>query len=148
MNTLAFFKLQAKNLFKDFKTKTPVFDEIIEDYLNEYTPKYFDIDRIIMEYDINEETFTLMKAHHIFANMVGFNKWADLVNCSPSELELAKLLFENQHKIYIEDWKMYIQQTENDNNCVFDADNRLEIFKHVFVNVDGHDNPFGDYRLS
>lgn len=147
MNTITFFKLQAKNLFKDFKTKSPVFDEVINDYLYEYTPQYFDIDRIILEYDVNEDKFTLMKAQHIISNMAGFSKWADLLNCSPSELELAKLLFDNQHKIHIEEWFMYVDRTELENSTTFDAESRLEIFKEVFVNVDGHYNSFGDYRL-
>lgn len=34
------------------------------------------------------------------------------------------------------------------NETTFDPESRLEIFKQVFVNVDGHDSPLGDYRLS
>lgn len=148
MTPIAYFKLQAKNLFRDYKTKTPVFDEAISNYLYEYKPKYFDIDGLVCDFDIDEESFTLMKAQHIIAYLVGFKKWTDLIKASVVELELAKLLFDNQDKIHIEDWEMYIGGTENDNNTTFDAESRLEIFKQVFVNSEEHDNPSGDYRLN
>lgn len=49
MNTIDFFRLQAKNLYKDFKTQTSVFDETINGYLYEYEPKYFDIDWLVLD---------------------------------------------------------------------------------------------------
>ncbi len=69
------------------------------------------------------------------------------MKASESELELAKLLFDNQHKIHLEDWKMYIVKTERDNNQSFDPESRLEIFKHVFLTGD-FENNFVDYRLN
>lgn len=147
MDHISFFKLQAKNLFKDFKTKTTVFDGVIKDYLNEYSPKFFDIDEIVCAWDIDEDNFSLMKAQHIIAQMVGFEKWADLLNASEAELELAKLLFDNQDRVYLEDWDIYISIAERDNNTIFDAENRLEIFKHVALKWDPANNPFPDYRI-
>lgn len=147
MTPITYFKLQAKNLLKDYKTKEPVFDETINDYLYEYSPTYFDVDRIILEHNLDEK-FTLMKSQHVMANMVGFRKWADLLKASGTELELAKLLFDNQNKIHIEDWEMYVAGVENDNNITLSPDDRLEIFKKVFFEVDGHVSPFGDYRLN
>ncbi len=41
MSTMDFFKLQSKNLHRDFKTKKPVSDEVDRDWLYEYEPKYF-----------------------------------------------------------------------------------------------------------
>jgi hypothetical protein len=41
-----------------------------------------------------------MKAQHIIANMVGFRRWAELVNVSEPELELAKSLFDNQDRVH------------------------------------------------
>lgn len=148
MTHVEFFKLQAKNLFRDFNTKTPVFDNVIEDYLYEYEPKYFDVAWIVLDFDIDEEDFSLMKAQHIIANMVGFKKWTDLLMASEAQQELAKLLFDNQHKISLDDWEMYIQRAEYDNRMTFDDETRLEIFKTVFHDVEGHENPFRDYRLN
>lgn len=148
MNPIAYFKLQAKNLFRDYKTKTPFFDEAISDYLYEYKPKYFDMDGLVCDFDIDEENFTLMKAQHIIAYLVGFRKWTDLIKASEVELELAKLLFDNQHKISIDDWGIYMEIAESDNKTIFDAEARLEIFKQVFVNAEGHHNDSGDYRLN
>ncbi len=147
MTHTEFFKLQAKNLFKDYQTKAKVFDQVIGDYLYEYSPKYFDIDSIVLDFDIDEEDFSLMKAQHIIAKMIGFRKWTDLLSASEVEQELAKLLFDNQDKISAEDWEMYILGTESDNNTTFDSDTRLEIFKQVFANVEGHVSTFPDYRI-
>lgn len=145
MTPIAYFKLQAKNLFKDYKTKTP-YTEDGETYY-EYTPIYFDVDRIVLEHELDEENFSLMNAQHVIAYMAGFRKWTDLIKASAAELELAKLVFDNQDKIGIEEWQMYIGNVENDNRMTFDAKSRLEIFKQAFANVNGHENPFGDYRM-
>lgn len=140
-----YFKLQAKNLLKDYKTQTLVDEGEITYYT--YSPSFIDINRIFVEYDWDEENFSLMKAQHLFAIMVGFNKWSDLINAPIAELELAKLLWDNQHKIGLEDWNMYIMRAEAQNGHRFGAKERIEIFRRVFVEVDGHHNPFGDYRL-
>lgn len=142
-----YFKLQAKNLLKDYKTQTPLYDESGRFIYYEYSPTYFDIDRIFLEYDWDEENFSLMKAQHLFANMLGFNKWSDLINAPIAELELAKLLWDNQDKIGLDDWNMYIIRAEAMNDHRFGAKERIEIFRQVFADVDGHHNPFGDYRL-
>ena len=147
MTHTEFFKLQAKNLFRDYQTKTKIFDQEVGDYVYEYSPKYFDINTILSYYDIDEENFSLMKAQHFIAQLVGFRKWADLLNASKEEKELAKLLFDNQDKVSAEDWEMYIMGNERDNNITFDPESRLEIFKLVFENVEGHQSTFPDYRL-
>ena len=145
MTHLEFFKLQAKNLFRDYQTKNESSNAAIGDYV--YEPKYFDIDSIILYFDIDEEDFSLMKAQHIVAQIVGFRKWTDMLKASQDELELAKLLFDNQDKVSAEDWEMYIRGVEQDNNIIFVPETRLEIFKTVFENVDGHISTFPDYRL-
>lgn len=147
MSPVDYFKLQAKNLFKDYKTQIPYLDQVDGFTYFTYTPSYFDIDRIFLEYNWDEEHFSLMKAQHLFSLMVGFNKWADLKNAPESELELAKLVWDNQHKISLEDWNMYIMRLEAENKIRFGPKEKLEIFRSVFVEVDGHHNPFGDYRL-
>lgn len=147
MQPIPYFKLQAKNLFKDFPTKTLVKDERLEISIYEYKPTYFNVDEIVISMDLDEENFSLMNAQHVIAYLCGFDKWTDLIKASDVELELAKLVFDNQHKIGIEDWQMYIAGAEADNKTTFDAEDRLEIFKHVFVNVEGHHNSFGDLRI-
>ncbi len=148
MKHTEYFKLQAKNLFKDYKTKTPYIDKIDGNTYFEYKPKYFDIDAILANYDYDETDFSLMKAQHIIALMAGFNKWADLVKASDIELELAKLLFDNQHKISIDEWEMYIARLGYDNKTFFEPEAQLEIFKAVFANEDGHSSMMPDYRLN
>lgn len=131
MTHTEFFKLQAKTLFRDYQTKKKSPDAAIGDY--EYNPKYFDIGGVILYFDLDEDDFSLMKAQHIIANMVGFSKWAELAKASEPELELAKLLFDNQDSVSPDDWQMYIFGTERDNNTTFDPETRLEIFKLVFL---------------
>jgi hypothetical protein len=147
MKPLVYFKLQAKNLYKDYRTKKPHVDEALGITYFDYTPKYFDIDRIFNEYDWDEENFSLMTAQHLFALMLGFEKWADLLKASDEELELAKLLWDNQHKIGLVDWQMYIAGAEADNDTTFDVAARISIFQRIFVEVEEHRSPFGDYRL-
>ena len=96
MIPIDYFKLQAKNLHKDFKTKSPVLDKSTTAFLYEYTPKYFDIEMIIADFGIDEYNFSLMNAQHVIAKIANFDKWADLLKASPAELELAQLLYDYQ----------------------------------------------------
>ncbi|MFD2164507.1 hypothetical protein ACFSJU_19030 [Paradesertivirga mongoliensis] len=148
MTQIDFFKLQAKNLHKDYKTQTSYFDAEVNGYRYKYNPKYFDIDGLFLDFDIDEDNFSLMKAQHIIAKLAGFYKWTDLSKASNEELELAKLLYDNMHKISAEDWEFYILGVERENNTTFDTETKLEIFTQVFAEEDGHENPYGDYRLT
>lgn len=140
MTHIEYFKLQAKNLFKDYKTKTKPFD------LYEYNPKYFDINGIVVDYDLDEDNFSLMNAQHIISLMAGFRKWTDLLKASEIELQLAKLLFDNQDKISVDEWESYLAWAERDTNLDFDSESKLEIFKHVVL--DGNfESICVDYRL-
>ncbi|HAT7045870.1 TPA: hypothetical protein ACGAPA_003357, partial [Legionella pneumophila] len=47
LDYIEYFKIQANNLIEDYKTQTPYFDDVIEDYLYQYNPQHFDIDEII-----------------------------------------------------------------------------------------------------
>ena len=85
MKKIDYFKLQAKNLHKDYKAGTP--------------RKRFPIDyrRVLNDLyaqETNVNNFTLMNAQHIIALMIGLKKWADLLNTSEEELERSRLWFE------------------------------------------------------
>lgn len=133
MNAIDYFKLQAKNLHRDFKTQTPLADNTIGGFQYEYLPKYFQIYDIISDFDIDEKNFTLMNAQHVIANIAGFDKWGTLVKASPSELELAKLLFEHQDKIDLTSWRFYIADAQSMNEHELDAEAQVEIFKQVVI---------------
>ncbi len=132
MTYIEHFKLQAKKLSKDYKTKTPYIDKN-GDSCYKYNPKYFNVDGILASFDENEDNFGLMKAQDLIAYMAGFSKWTDLLKASEVELELAKLLFDNQDKISIEDWKLYIAEVEHDSKTTVSHENKLEIFKQVWL---------------
>ncbi|MDO3627591.1 hypothetical protein [Mucilaginibacter sp. BT774] len=145
MEPIDYFKLQAKNLFKDYKTQTPPTSE--DDYY-EYHPTYFDILGIFLAFtDLDEENFTLMKAQHVIAQLAGFYKWTDMLKASTAELELGKLLFDNQDKLSIDDWEIYLNIGESDYNITYTPEQRLEIFKVVFLNGDGYGDSAQDFRL-
>jgi len=149
MKSINFFKLQSKNLFKDFKTQTTQFDAESGNDFYEYTPKYFDVLGLILDdYITDEDNFTLMTAQHVIARLVGFYKWTDIVKASDAETELAKLLFDNLHKTSAEEWEMYFRGIERDNNLTLDDEFKLQIFTEVFADVEGHQSYFTDYRLT
>lgn len=143
-----YFKLQAKNLHKDFKTQKSYLNPSLSGILYEYAPNFFDVDALITDFDINEDSFTLMNAQHIIAKLAGFDKWTDMLTASPSALELSKLLFDNMHKIRNEEWEYYILDVENKSDLILADEDKLEIFKTVFADVDGHQSDDFDYRLS
>lgn len=140
MNTIDYFKLQAKNLHKDFKTKTPVLDKTATAFLYEYTPKYFDIEMVIADFDIDEENFSLMNAQHVIAKITNFDKWASLLKATPSELELAKLLYDYQNRIDLVGWQLYIADAQTMNEEELDAEIQVDIFKQMVIEENIFDN--------
>lgn len=140
MNTIDYFKLQAKNLHKDFKTKTPVLDKTATAFLYEYTPKYFDIEMVITDFDIDEENFSLMNAQHVIAKITNFDKWASLLKATPSELELAKLLYDYQNRIDLVGWQLYIADAQTMNEEELDAEIQVDIFKQMVIEENIFDN--------
>lgn len=106
MTHIDFFKIQAKNLLKDFKTR--IYNE--KDELYEYSPKHFDISGIFFYFDYYDDkkdfTFTLMNAQHLIAKMVGYEKWDNLIHASEPAQELAELLLRRFKSAEdIQDWE-------------------------------------------
>ncbi|MFB6414384.1 hypothetical protein [Bradyrhizobium tunisiense] len=147
MTPIVFFKLQAKNLLRDYKTRTPTIDVVDGRSYYAYDAEYFDIDAIFMDFGWDEDDFSLMKAQHTVAVLAGFRKWTELARASVVELELAKLLFDHQDKMNAEEWAIYIAQSEDDNRTTFGAEDRLEIYKQVVLRDGGPRSETLDYRL-
>lgn len=143
MQPIPFFKLQAKNLYKDYKTQYTYIDENDGESYYGYSPKYFDIDELFISYDYNDDSFSLMKAQYFIASLLGFDKWSDLINASEKEQELVILLFKN--KMDIEEWKSYVREIEVDNNVTFEFDSQIDFIKNEFIGRDSIfnvSNPF------
>lgn len=147
MDHVKYFKLQAKNLLKDYETR--FFNP--EEGFYEYHPKFFDIADIFLYLELNDDkpsfSFTLMNAQHVIAQLAGFSSWKDLLIATSTELELAHLLFDNAHKISLEEWEMYLTAIERDNHIKLNKEWELEIFKQVFLNSDEHRSFQIPYRL-
>ena len=147
MDTIDYFKQQAKNFLKDFKTKFYNKDEEIYDY----SPRYFaDIYDIVINFDIDEETenFSLMKAQHVIARLAGFDKWNDMIKASPSRLELGKLLLTNRisyqeesglftsdESLIVSDWKIFEKKYLNGSS----DEEKLNAFRERFLSNEIHD---------
>ena len=56
MTPIAYFKLQAKNLFKDFKTRTSSIDVVDGRSHYAYDAKYFDVDAIFVDFNWDEDS--------------------------------------------------------------------------------------------
>ena len=138
-----YFKLQAKNLLRDYKTqfwnkKEGVF---------EYEPRFFDdIDEIVMNFNLDEKKpFGLMNSQHLIAKLAGFEKWGELIAASESSQEIGKLLLDNRQNndgfmtnlvpsIIVEDWKAYLCEFLKQNNLKsIDDKVKLAIFKQDFL---------------
>ena len=146
MEHIDYFKLQAKNLLKDFITRFP--DSKKRTY--SYKPRFFDLDRIFSDFDLCDYkesfTFTLMNAQQIIANLAGFRKWNELISAFPKRLELAHLLYDNAHKISIEEWEIYVSHIQQEKGLFSDSD-LLEIFKKVILEGQAHKSNSQPYRF-
>ena len=132
MNTIDFFKLQSKNLHRDFKRRKLVFNNEFGELSYEYEPKHFDIELVIYDFNLDEENFTLMNAQHVIAKIAGFEKWTALIKASEPDLKIAKLLYENQHKVDELMWLFYLAEVEEMNQTKFDPETKLAICEDAF----------------
>lgn len=85
MDNISYFKLQAKNLYRDFKL-----DFMAEDEAYNFSPQFYDINKIVSDFEIDVNDFSLMKAQHIIAKLVGFRSWDELLQAPNSLLEQKK----------------------------------------------------------
>ena len=134
MNYIAYFKSQAKKFYKDFQTQY-----ILEnDEIYYYNPQFWtDIDDIILSFDIDEDNFSLMKAQHIIAYLANFNSWNELIHANEYQLELGYYLIECRNDYYdnnlVENWQMYLRRANLDD---IDDAGKLDVFKHIFLNME------------
>lgn len=84
MNNIEYFKLQAKNLYKDWKSREQ---------------KYFvfNVKDLFRIYNVKiDERPTLMKAQHLLAQALGRNKWADLLTEPDEKLSYTRNIMEEE----------------------------------------------------
>lgn len=101
MKNIDYFKLQAKNLLKDYQTRYLSEDGDIY----EYEPKFFDIVGIFLEYGIMDNDknfeFKLGNAQHLIAQMAGFASWKDLTTAPETDqFKARKSLERSIHNEY------------------------------------------------
>lgn len=101
MKNIDYFKLQAKNLHKDYETRK--LSEDGETY--EYEPKFFDIVGIFLEYGIMDDDknfeFKLGNAQHLIAQLAGFASWKELIIAPEADqLKARKSLERSIHNEY------------------------------------------------
>ena len=144
MTSVEYFKLQAKNFHKDYKTrKLSAGGDIYE-----YSPKYYDITGIFLDYDIFDDDpkfeFSLMNAQHLIAKLVGFKSWGDLIKATDTQLEIAKIklscfTFDNYDPSKIEDYEFWVSKAEEENHTHFDDETLLMLAKYYILG-EGQEN--------
>jgi hypothetical protein len=147
MAPIEYLKLQAKNLHKDFKTQNSSFDPKLRRNVYEYDPRFFKIDLLVDDFNINEENFKLGNAQHVIAKLCGLEKWTDLSKASPAKIELSILLYTNMDRVEVRDWDEYVSRIETENKVRLDDEFKLKIFTEVFLEGE-QDIYYDDYRLS
>nr|WP_068890995.1 hypothetical protein [Pedobacter panaciterrae] len=147
MTPIEYLKLQAKNLHKDFKTQTSSFDPKLRRNVYEYDPRFFKIDLLVDDFNINEENFKLGNAQHVIAKLCGLDKWTDLSKASPAKIELSILLYTNMDRVEVRDWDEYVSRIETENKVKLDDEFKLQIFTEVFIEGE-QDIYYDGYRLS
>ena len=96
MDALSFFKLQAKNFLRDWKTRYRD-----EEGLWQYRSRFIDVDRFFLEAgygDLGDGEPSLMRAQHFVAMICNLNSWSELINLPEDELEFLKYVWENQNR--------------------------------------------------
>ena len=95
MKSVSYLKLQAKNLFHDIK-----FDFMQDGDNYVCAPRFFDVNAIVSDFDVDIDDFSLMKAQHIIAKMVGMDSWKDLISADDVVLEQKKIILDSyEYKI-------------------------------------------------
>ena len=130
MENIAFFKQQAKNFLKDYKTR--VYNE--REGFYEYNPRFFEnIKEILHEFDVSDDdNFTLMNAQHIISKLAGFNKWNELIKSSDPALEIGRYLLVNNETDMLSEWKFYEKWLNRKDDAA-----KLEVFKKNFIDNTG-----------
>jgi hypothetical protein len=91
-----YLKNQAKNLYRDFQLEYKQDDE---EYV--LASRFFDINAIVEDFNIDCDDFSLMKAQHIIAKMLGLNSWKEVIDCPEDILtsRIGSFNTENPYKI-------------------------------------------------
>lgn len=145
MDYIEYFKLQAKNFQRDYKTQFAVEGDI---GIYDYKPRFFeDINDIILSYEIDEDRpFSLMQIQHLIANLADFTSWNDLLRTykqgNIDRLELGKLLLDNRTVFYdgrmvqtLPEWEHTLHWYET-MGIYFDDISKLQLFKEIFLSED------------
>ena len=102
MKNIDYFKLQAKNLYHDFQL-----DFMQEGDTYVINSRFFNVNAVVNDFDIQPEQFTLMKAQHVIALIVGMSSWKELIEAPKDVLEQKKVVLNTS------DYKLHRQKVYN-----------------------------------
>ena len=140
MSTIEYFKLQAKNLMRDWKTHQD------GEFGYDYTPSFFDIGSLLDAFDEDETKFCLQRAQHLIAQLVGFKKWDELIHAREDKLRYAKTVFDGLKAskdlvTAYEEWQDYFYSNNIDG---LDIGNQIFVAQNFFslpIDEEYRDNP-------
>ena len=81
MKEVDYLKNQAKNLYRDFQLE---YKQDGDEYV--VATRFFDINAVVEDFMVDLNDFSLMKAQHIVAKMVGLSSWKEVIDCNKDEL--------------------------------------------------------------
>lgn len=102
MKEINYLKIQAKNLYRDFQLE---YMQDGDEYV--YATRFFDINAIVEDFMIDLDDFSLMKAQHIIAKMLGLNSWKEIIDCPKDELSSRITSFNTDNPYKIKRMKVY-----------------------------------------
>ena len=126
MDALSFFKLQAKNFLRDWKTRYRD-----EEGLWQYRSRFIDVDRFFLEAgygDLGDGEPSLMRAQHFVAMICNLNSWSELINLPQDELEFLKYVWEHQNQNSFEDWADSVEMWEEEGIPVEDPETKRYLY--------------------
>ena len=96
MKEINYLKIQAKNLYRDFQLQ---YMQDGDEYV--YATRFFDINAIVEDFMVDLDDFSLMKAQHIIAKMLGLNSWKEVIDCPEDILtsRISSFNTENPYKL-------------------------------------------------
>ena len=91
MQKINYFKLQAKNLFRDWKLSGLAEQDGNNKVVNE--GRYFNVSAIVKDFNVDNSNFKLMHAQHIISKLAGCQKWTDFNSFDDNRMDTAKEVF-------------------------------------------------------
>lgn len=128
MDVIAFFKLQAKNFLRDWKTRY-----LDEEGLWQYRSRFIDVNGFFCDFGDGaweDEEPSLMRAQHFVALICELDSWAELINLPQDELDFLKYVWERQNQNSFADWAESMMMWDSLGMPIEDPEAKRYLYDH------------------